>query len=106
MFDFAAIIQSKFIFCLRVCSVTAGILKRVLVYTNRYEGQARERPPKEEGKRGPRSRRGKPGVKRASAKCRATRASQVSIVVDCVPEDLCLAACRKDMRLAVIRNCI
>ena len=39
-----------------------------------------------------------------SAKCRATRASQVAIVVDGVPEDLCLAAC-KGIRLAVSRSC-
>ena len=74
-------------------------------YVNyRYEGQARERPPKEEGKRGPRSRRGKAGDKRVGAKCRSTRASQISIAVDFVPEGL--AACRKDIRLAVSRKCM
>ena len=75
-------------------------------YVNyRYEGQARGRPPKEEGKRDPQSRRGKQGDKRVSAKCRATRASQVSIAVDDVPDDLCLAAC-KGIRLAVSRSCM
>ena len=75
-------------------------------YVNyRYEGQARERPPKGEGKRGPRSRRGRQGDMRVSAKCRPTRASQVSIAVDDVPDDLCLAAC-KGIRLAVSRVCM
>ena len=73
----------------------------------RYEGQARGKPPKEEGKRGPQSRRGSQGDKRVSAKCKAMRASQVSVsmAVDEVPDDLCLAAC-KGIRLAVSRSCM